>query len=382
LVSLLRCPRTHGPLDVFGVEVLRGGGLVRLAPEEKMEDDDDIILGLLLERDGEAVYPIVDSVASMLCQDDLDPLAFVGLLDRVAEHLPPSLAALAGAFSARIGCLGEDSASGRWNRGEMAFFDRDVDTPELREAFAARIRTEPLWSRYLPRETEIVARVRDRIAHKSVLEIGCGNSRTVSWLLPPARHGYHYVGTDVSFKRLLLARLVVPEGDFIQCSALRLPLATSSLDGVLSFGVLHHLPDPLAGVRESTRLVKPGGFFAFHEPIAKPRLMGGRLRGDRENEHDGEIDLDQVRGVLTENAFEIRSQRLELSWAGTLLNKVVGCLPASVRTHRLLYVFALAVDRFFISTVSHLVPQTGPAGALLVAAKDAGDRGQPGLARE
>lgn len=368
LIPLIRCPQTGRPLIAFGVEVQRAGVTVNRVTEDEMLEEDDIALGVLVEPEEGAAYPIVGSVASLLCEEDVDPAVFLGLLERLSGELPSPFAGCVSSSIKRLRKPALNSATGKWNREEMAFFDRDVDTADLREAFAKRIESEPLWSRYVPREREIISHIRDGIAQKTVLEIGCGNARTVSWLLPPSSYNFGYVGTDISFKRLLLAKLVVPNGDFVQCSALKLPFVTGGLDGVLSFGVLHHLPDSAAGAREGARLVRSGGFFAFHEPIAKPRAMGGRLGGERENSRDGEINLDEVKTILEENGLVTHSLRTELSWAGTIMGMVIDRLPV-LKARRASFAAAAAIDRCFIGSVSRLIPQTGPAGVLLVAVK-------------
>lgn len=47
-----------------------------------------------------------------------------------------------------------------------------------------------------------------------------------------------------------------------QADALRPPLRAGALDGAYSIGVLHHTPDPAAGVAAMARSVKPGGNLA------------------------------------------------------------------------------------------------------------------------
>ena len=60
------------------------------------------------------------------------------------------------------------------------------------------------------------------------------------------------------------------------------PFATGSFDLVYCLGVLHHLEDPVAGVRALARLIRPGGQLRLYvyrtldgEPVWKQALLAG-----------------------------------------------------------------------------------------------------------
>ncbi len=67
-------------------------------------------------------------------------------------------------------------------------------------------------------------------------------------------------GSRVSFQRAFWH----PSVHVIQADLARLPFAPETFDFIYSYGVLHHLPDPAAGMRELARLLKPGASAAVY----------------------------------------------------------------------------------------------------------------------
>ncbi len=65
-------------------------------------------------------------------------------------------------------------------------------------------------------------------------------------------------------------------------SALRLPFGDGSLAAVCGLDVLHHLPDPLAFLRECARGLLPGGRLVLIEPFVSP--LSRRIYGDLHHE--------------------------------------------------------------------------------------------------
>ena len=60
---------------------------------------------------------------------------------------------------------------------------------------------------------------------------------------------------------------------FKESSITNLPFDNHSFDLVWSSRAIHHLPDPLAGVRELTRVLKPGGTLAIREGELSSRFL-------------------------------------------------------------------------------------------------------------
>lgn len=88
-----------------------------------------------------------------------------------------------------------------------------------------------------------------------VLDAGCGMGR---WLHFAAAAGARIVGMDVSPAIDVVARRETSV-DLVQADLTWAPFAPSSFALVYSFGVVHHLEDPAAGVRSLATLVEPGG---------------------------------------------------------------------------------------------------------------------------
>ena len=115
------------------------------------------------------------------------------------------------------------------------------------------------------------------LAGRRILELGCGRGEFSAWLAGGgARVTAADLGPDlVGAARLLAAASGVHAG-FAVANAARLPFADGSFDLVLGMNVLHHLSeaDLARAVRESHRVLAPGGTAAFYEPVENSRLLG------------------------------------------------------------------------------------------------------------
>jgi SAM-dependent methyltransferase/uncharacterized protein YbaR (Trm112 family) len=117
------------------------------------------------------------------------------------------------------------------------------------------------------------------LAGKLVLDGGCGKGRQAHYALTS---GAHLVAVDFS-RAIDVARDNCSDAPgerlFVQADLMSLPFAPETFDIACSFGVLHHLPDPEAGFRRLTAVVRPGGrvlVFVYHalegEPIKQTIL--------------------------------------------------------------------------------------------------------------
>lgn len=93
-----------------------------------------------------------------------------------------------------------------------------------------------------------------------VVDLGCGSGLPVARAL--AAH-HRVTGVDFSSAQIRLARENVPSARFIQDDIASLQLEPSSLDAVVAFYVIFHLPraEQLALLRSIWRWLKPGGYF-------------------------------------------------------------------------------------------------------------------------
>lgn len=102
-----------------------------------------------------------------------------------------------------------------------------------------------------------------------ILDVGCGNghfARTMTKL------GGHVIGIDPGEKQLSRARAedVVGDETYMEGVAEDLPAENGSIDAVVFFNSLHHVPvDQMTkAMEEARRVLKPGGVCFICEPIA------------------------------------------------------------------------------------------------------------------
>lgn len=93
------------------------------------------------------------------------------------------------------------------------------------------------------------------------VDVGCGTAR---WARLVAVRGLPVVAIDASGAALAVAARVADGCDLVQASADRLPLRAGSAAFGFSLGVLHHVPDPVAALREIRRVLAPGAPFLLY----------------------------------------------------------------------------------------------------------------------
>jgi len=110
---------------------------------------------------------------------------------------------------------------------------------------------------YLRFADEIGAVLRDG----RMLDWGCGYGQ-MSWLLD--RRGLEVVSYDLEDKRL--EKFIRPCIAFRRAAGVReLPFSDASFDGVLSCGVLEHVPDERTSLSEIHRILKPEGILFVYQ---------------------------------------------------------------------------------------------------------------------
>src|SRR5580658_3020443 len=86
-----------------------------------------------------------------------------------------------------------------------------------------------------------------------------------------------YVCLDIEMPKLQGFRSKVADGLALQTDATRMPIASGCADSVVCMAVAHHLTDPMLAdvMRESVRVLKPGGRMFFLDPVfARDRMVG------------------------------------------------------------------------------------------------------------
>ncbi len=107
-----------------------------------------------------------------------------------------------------------------------------------------------------------------------VLDAGCGTGRALPVLRAAVGSEGTVVGADLT--PAMLAEAVRTgrdtHGDLLLADVSRLPLRDGAFDAVFGAGLISHLPEPGANLRELARIVRPGGHLALFHPIGRKAL--------------------------------------------------------------------------------------------------------------
>jgi SAM-dependent methyltransferase len=91
---------------------------------------------------------------------------------------------------------------------------------------------------------------------RATLEIGCGEGRVARDL---AARGHRVTGLDAAPSMVRAAQLADPDREYVVGDAARLPFADRSFDLVVAYNSLMDMDDMPAAVRETARVLGPGG---------------------------------------------------------------------------------------------------------------------------
>ncbi len=163
--------------------------------------------------------------------------------------------------------------------------------------------------------------------HAVGFDAGCGSGRWAALVAPRVAH---LNCIDASAEALAVARNKLATHTnirFYEASLDAMPLADGSMDFGYSLGVLHHLPDPVAGLLACVRKLKPGApmliyiYYAFDNRPAWFRLLW--------------LVSDYLRRAVAKAPFRLKSLIAELFaaavyWPLARLAKLFGSLGADV----------------------------------------------------
>ncbi|MBO3742804.1 class I SAM-dependent methyltransferase [Actinoplanes flavus] len=137
----------------------------------------------------------------------------------------------------------------------------------------------------MPRYVEAVRLAGVRPGHV-VLDVGCGTGRALPALSAAAGPTGRVLGLDFTAGMLSAAHEAGRDdgATLVLADARRLPIAGASTDVIFAAGLVHHLPDPLAGLAELARVTRPGGVLAIFHPTGRAQLAARHGRTLRSGE--------------------------------------------------------------------------------------------------
>ncbi|MGW6981655.1 methyltransferase domain-containing protein [Streptomyces sp. NPDC054932] len=129
---------------------------------------------------------------------------------------------------------------------------------------------EERFAHQTPAYEAAIARLRLKPGGRAV-DLGCGTGRAMPALRAQVGPRGHVLGIDVTPAMLAAAARHgrTRHGHLVSADCTRLPLPGASADGIFSAGLLDHLPDPGAALREWARVTAPDGVLLLFHPSGR-----------------------------------------------------------------------------------------------------------------
>jgi ubiquinone/menaquinone biosynthesis C-methylase UbiE len=167
------------------------------------------------------------------------------------------------------------------------------------------------WRRYNARSLALLRPWVEGRALGRVLDVGCGTANLLPRLGAWGARADAYAGVDPSLDMLRagggkVAASPLPAA-LVSAVAGALPLADASFDTAVTASSLHFWPDPVGGLREIRRVLRPGGTLLLLDWDAAPlpmRLLGAWMRL-RRIDHGNVLTASETEALLRGAGFRV-----------------------------------------------------------------------------
>jgi ubiquinone/menaquinone biosynthesis C-methylase UbiE len=145
----------------------------------------------------------------------------------------------------------------------------------------------------------------------SVIEVGAGTGNFLSLFAATAGR---LVATDLTPGMLRVARERNPSMGIVCGDGRRLPFPDTTFDLVTSAHAMHHIPEPVAVLREMARIVRPDGHVLVVD-LAAPDEPEAAARADevmtiRDPSHARSLTTGDMRSALEESGLAVVDDRI------------------------------------------------------------------------
>jgi SAM-dependent methyltransferase len=154
-----------------------------------------------------------------------------------------------------------------------------------------------------------------------ILDVGCGTGLLLEELAPRGRA----IGVDMSSTALEFCRLR-SSTTLLQADGGRLPVEDGGVDAVTAIGVIEHLDDDAAALREWRRVLRPGGGLVLLTSAYQWMWSGH----DVSNHHTRRYRAGEVRVLLEGAGFE----PVKVSYVNSILFPPIAVVRAAERIAR------------------------------------------------